>query len=101
MPCGRRSAGSRAAQARAACGGCLTGARSASQTPNSSGGFCGSPTVPARTPSQQARDRLRDQAHAAAGLTPLRFTHEQVRYEPRAVEAALSRVARRLARRRG
>lgn len=54
-----------------------------------------------RTPSQQARDRLRDQAHAAAGLTPLRFTHEQVRYEPRAVEAALSRVARRLARRRG
>lgn len=52
-------------------------------------------------PSQQARDRLRDQAHAAAGLTPLRFTHEQVRYEPRAVEAALSRVARRLARRRG
>lgn len=52
-------------------------------------------------PSQQARDRLRDQAHAAAGLTPLRFTHEQVRYGPRAAEATLSRVARRLARRRG
>jgi very-short-patch-repair endonuclease len=25
---------------------------------------------------------LRDQAHTASGLTPLRFTHEQVRYEP-------------------
>jgi very-short-patch-repair endonuclease len=34
-----------------------------------------------RTPAEQARDRLRDQAHTAAGLTPLRFTHEQVRYE--------------------
>ncbi len=28
-----------------------------------------------RTPAQQAADRRRDQAHAAAGLTPLRFTH--------------------------
>ena len=27
-----------------------------------------------RTPAQQARDRVRDQAHTAAGLTPLRFT---------------------------
>jgi very-short-patch-repair endonuclease len=35
-----------------------------------------------RTPAEQARDRLRDQAHTAAGLTQLRFTHEQVRYEP-------------------
>lgn len=34
-----------------------------------------------RTPAQQARDRVRDQAHTAAGLTPLRFTHAQVRYE--------------------
>jgi very-short-patch-repair endonuclease len=50
-----------------------------------------------RTPAQQARDRIRDQAHTAAGLTPLRFTHEQVRYEPRTVAATLSRVARRLA----
>ena len=38
-----------------------------------------------RTPAQQARDRLRDQAHTAAGLTALRFTHEQVRYEARYV----------------
>lgn len=49
-----------------------------------------------RTPSQQARDRLRDQAHTAAGLTPLRFTHAQVAYEPDHVRATLSAVARRL-----
>jgi very-short-patch-repair endonuclease len=49
-----------------------------------------------RTPAQQARDRLRDQAHAAAGLTPLRFTHAQVRHEPDRVEAVLGRVAARL-----
>jgi predicted transcriptional regulator of viral defense system/very-short-patch-repair endonuclease len=49
-----------------------------------------------RTPAQQARDRLRDQAHVAAGLTPLRFTHAQVRYEPRYVQRTLVAVARRL-----
>jgi very-short-patch-repair endonuclease len=49
-----------------------------------------------RTPAEQARDRLRDQAHAAAGLTPLRFTHAQVRYEPAHVQATLSAVVRRL-----
>jgi hypothetical protein len=49
-----------------------------------------------RTPSQQARDRLRDQAHTAAGLTPLRFTYAQVRYEPGYVRATLVRVARRI-----
>jgi hypothetical protein len=48
------------------------------------------------TPAQQARDHLRDQAHAAAGFTPLRFTHEQVRYEPEHVRAVLGEVARRL-----
>ncbi len=46
-----------------------------------------------RTPSEQGRDRLRDQAHAAAGLVPLRFTHAQIRYEPEAVEATLRAVA--------
>ena len=51
-----------------------------------------------RTPAQQARDRLRDQAHTAAGLVPLRFTHSQVRYEPGYVRATLSRVANRLSR---
>ncbi len=52
-----------------------------------------------RTPAEQARDRLRDQAHTAAGLTPLRFTHEQVRYEPEHVLAVLEATARMLAER--
>ncbi len=50
-----------------------------------------------RTIDQQMRDRLRDQAHAAAGLTTLRFTHFQVRHEPRHVQSTLVKVARRLA----
>lgn len=50
-----------------------------------------------RTPAQQSRDHLRDQAHAAAGFTSLRFTHEQVRYEPEHVRVVLGDVARRLA----
>jgi very-short-patch-repair endonuclease len=50
-----------------------------------------------RTPAQQARDRLRDQAHLSAGFTPLRFTHAQVRYEPERVRSTLRRVARHLA----
>lgn len=49
-----------------------------------------------RTPAQQARDRLRDQVHAAAGLTPLRFTHAQVRFEPDHVQTILTSVAGRL-----
>jgi very-short-patch-repair endonuclease len=53
-----------------------------------------------RTPAQQARDRIRDQAHTAAGMTPLRFTHEQVRYEPEHVLATLIVVGRRLGDRR-
>jgi very-short-patch-repair endonuclease len=50
-----------------------------------------------RTPSEQARDRVRDQAHTAAGLTQLRFTHYQVKHEPRYVQAILERTAARLA----
>lgn len=38
-----------------------------------------------RTPSQQANDRERDQDHSAAGLTQLRFTHAQIKYEPERV----------------
>ena len=49
-----------------------------------------------RTIAQQMRDRLRDQAHVAAGLTALRFTHFQVRHEPRHVQSTLVSVARRL-----
>jgi very-short-patch-repair endonuclease len=49
-----------------------------------------------RDPAQQARDRERDQVHTAAGLTPLRFTHRQVRDRPGYVESILARTARRL-----
>jgi very-short-patch-repair endonuclease len=45
-----------------------------------------------RTPAQQARDRLRDQGHTAAGMTPLRFPHAQIRDEPEQVLAILVRV---------
>jgi very-short-patch-repair endonuclease len=51
-----------------------------------------------RTPTQQARDRERDQAHARAGLTPLRFTYAQVRYEPEGVVGTLRAVVERLRR---
>jgi very-short-patch-repair endonuclease len=49
-----------------------------------------------RTPAQQKRDLVREQAHAAAGLVPLRFTHEQVRYEPDEVRRTLEAVVCRL-----
>jgi very-short-patch-repair endonuclease len=48
-----------------------------------------------RTPAQQARDRERDQAHTAAGLTPLRFTHAQIYHDADHVKATLRAVARR------
>lgn len=48
-----------------------------------------------RTPAQQEKDRIRDQAHTAAGLTPLRFTHSQVSFEPGRVRAMLIEVASR------
>ncbi|HEX2097284.1 MAG TPA: DUF559 domain-containing protein [Solirubrobacterales bacterium] len=51
-----------------------------------------------RTPSAQARDAKRDRAHALAGMTPLRFTHHEIRYEPAQVRHALARVARLLER---
>jgi very-short-patch-repair endonuclease len=49
-----------------------------------------------RTPSQQTSDRIRDQEHTAAGLTPLRFTHGQVRYDRDHVQTTLTRVGDRL-----
>jgi very-short-patch-repair endonuclease len=52
-----------------------------------------------RTPSQQARDRRRDQVHLAAGLTTLRFTNQQIRYAPRETEAILRAVVERIRRR--
>lgn len=49
-----------------------------------------------RTPSAQTRAALRDQIHTAAGLTPLRFSHWQVKYDPAHVEDILTRTAARL-----
>jgi very-short-patch-repair endonuclease len=51
-----------------------------------------------RTPAQQAADRRRDHAHAAAGPPPLRFTHGQIMYERAYVLDVRRTVARRLAR---
>jgi AbiEi antitoxin C-terminal domain/Transcriptional regulator, AbiEi antitoxin/Protein of unknown function (DUF559) len=52
-----------------------------------------------RTASTQTRDRLRDQTHTAAGLTPLRFTHRQVRYERAHVRKVLRDTVHRIERR--
>ena len=49
-----------------------------------------------RTPRQQEKDRVRDQAHVAAGLTPLRFTRAQVTFQPGYVQETLATVALRL-----
>jgi very-short-patch-repair endonuclease len=48
-----------------------------------------------RTPAQQARDLRRDQAHAAAGLVPLRFSHAQVRFEAERVARTLYETSQR------
>lgn len=45
-----------------------------------------------RTPSAQTRDARRDREHVMAGMTPLRFTHYEVRYEPRRVRSSLTRT---------
>ncbi|HET7589110.1 MAG TPA: DUF559 domain-containing protein [Solirubrobacterales bacterium] len=45
-----------------------------------------------RTPSAQLRDARRDRAHVMAGMTPLRFTHYEVRYEARQVRASLTKT---------
>jgi very-short-patch-repair endonuclease len=50
-----------------------------------------------RMPAQQRADRRRDHAHIAARLTPLRFTHGQIRYEPSYVLEFLTTVADRRA----
>ena len=47
-----------------------------------------------RTPSQQSKDRIRDQAHVAAGFVVLRFTHAQVVFNPDQVIKTLREVAR-------
>ncbi len=52
-----------------------------------------------RTPSAQSRDALRDQIHTASGLTPLRFSHHQIKHEPGHVRQILADTATRLIRR--
>jgi very-short-patch-repair endonuclease len=52
-----------------------------------------------RTPSTQIRDARRDRAHVMAGMTPLRFTHYEVRHEPWRVERALTKTIAMLRRR--
>jgi predicted transcriptional regulator of viral defense system len=49
-----------------------------------------------RTPSAQSRDALRFQTHVANGLTPLRFSHYQVKYEPAHVKDILIRTVANL-----
>jgi len=49
-----------------------------------------------RTPATQTRDALRFQVHVANGLTPLRFSHHQVKYEPRHVIDILTKTASNL-----
>jgi Protein of unknown function (DUF559) len=50
-----------------------------------------------RTPSTQARDAKRDRAHTLAGMTPLRFTHYEIKHERSRIERELTRIAERLA----
>ncbi len=51
-----------------------------------------------RTPSTQTRDIRRDRAHILAGMTPLRFSHFEIKYEPSRVQMELNRIATRLTR---
>jgi hypothetical protein len=51
-----------------------------------------------RTASAQTRDAERDQIHTAVGLTPLRFSHYQVKYKPNHVRSILTRTRLRLER---
>lgn len=52
-----------------------------------------------RTPTAQLRDARRDRAHVMAGMTPLRFTHYEVRYEPSRVRAELVKTIAMLGKR--
>jgi hypothetical protein len=54
-----------------------------------------------RTPSAQTRDAQRDRTHAIVGMTPLRFTHYEIRYEPRKVRDELVAANAMLRRRIG
>jgi hypothetical protein len=49
-----------------------------------------------RTPSAQTRDARRDRAHVLAGMSPLRFTHYEIRYKRAAVRRTLAAAAKML-----
>ena len=49
-----------------------------------------------RTPSTQVRDARRDRAHTLAGMTSLRFTHYEIKYESTRVRTELQRIAKTL-----
>jgi hypothetical protein len=51
-----------------------------------------------RTPSTQTRDARRDRAHALAGMTPLRFTHYEIKHESARVRSELRQIAAALPR---
>jgi hypothetical protein len=51
-----------------------------------------------RTPSTQTRDARRDRAHALAGMTPLRFTHYEIKHESAQVRSELRQIAATLSR---
>ncbi len=52
-----------------------------------------------RTPSTQTRDAQRDRAHVLTGMTPLRFTHYEVKYERTRVRTELADAAAMLRKR--
>lgn len=51
-----------------------------------------------RTAAQQTADRRRDHEHLRQGLTTVRFTHAQVRYEPQYVTETLAAAMRQAGR---
>ena len=52
-----------------------------------------------RTPSAQARDARRDRTHTLAGMTPLRFTHYEVKHEAPKVARTLKSAVKLLKKR--
>jgi very-short-patch-repair endonuclease len=52
-----------------------------------------------RTASSQTRDARRDRSHALAGMTPLRFTHYEVKHQPARLRHELTRAAAMLRKR--
>jgi very-short-patch-repair endonuclease/predicted transcriptional regulator of viral defense system len=49
-----------------------------------------------RTASTQVRDARRDRAHVLAGMSPLRFTHYEIKHEPERVRSELARAGQTL-----